>query len=521
MYAAKRSKRDTAENIYRTCKLSGTCPDDVVNKIENKTWADVLLQAFSSILYLGNLGIGTGRGTTSIRPVPGGRVIPESIAPPPVAGTRPTITRPSITRPTRPFSVPIDTIGAGGRPIDPLGSRPVDILNPDSPAIVPLNEIIPDTVITLGEGTIPDLEVITDTTSINGHPTVFQSPDNGIAILNVTPADPPPTRVIFQQEIFNPSFTVESAVGHIEPTYDVFVNPFITSDIVTLGEEIPLEPINPRSEFDIDDIPKSSTPSDTLARVYNRTREFYRRRVQQQPTRNINLLGDVSRAVTFGFENPAFDPEVSLQFEQDLNDVRAAPDADFAGLQRISRAILSSTDNRTVRVSRLGSRAGVQTRRGTVIGQDIHFYYDISPIPSIELSTMGNISTDLVEPSTAETYLDSVVVGSSETNNSILLDTYAESFNNAHLIFPTLDETDEINLVPMVHTAIKFPFFTFDISDGYFYSAEIPNKENDNILPDIPTIPIVPNISVIVNSNDYDMHPGLLKKRKRKLSDSF
>ena len=133
--------------------------------------------------------------------------------------------------------------------------------------------------------------------------------------------------------------------------------------------------------------------------------------MQQQPTRNINMLGDVSRAITFGFENPAFDPEVSLQFEQDVNEVRAAPDADFAGIRKIGRAILSSTDNRTVRVSRLGSRAGVQTRSGTVIGQDIHFYYDISPIPSVELSTLGSASTDLIEPSTAETFIDSYVVG--------------------------------------------------------------------------------------------------------------
>lgn len=520
MQAAKRSKRDTAENIYRTCKLSGTCPDDVVNKIENRTWADVLLQAFSSILYLGNLGIGTGKGTTSIRPIAGGRVIPESIAPP-VPGARPNITRPSITRPTRPFSVPIDTIGVSGRPVDPLGSRPIDILNPNSPAIVPLNEVIPDTVITLGEGSIPDLEVITDTTSINGHPTVFQSPDNGIAILNVTPADPPPTRVIFQQETINPTFTVESTVGHIEPTYDIFVNPFITSDIITLGEEIPLEPINPRSEFDIEDIPKSSTPSDTLSRVYTRAREFYRRRVQQQPTRNINMLGDVSRAITFGFENPAFDPEVSLQFEQDVNEVRAAPDADFAGIRKIGRAILSSTDNRTVRVSRLGSRAGVQTRSGTVIGQDIHFYYDISPIPSVELSTLGSASTDLIEPSTAETFIDSYVVGSPDSNNTMLLDTYAESFNNAQLIFPGLDESDEISTIPIVQTSVKFPPLSFDIGSGYFYSAELPNTKNTNIVPDTPTVPLVPNISVFVNSSDYDLHPGLLKKRKRKLSDSF
>ena len=34
MYRVKRVKRDSAENIYRHCKLSGTCPPDVENKIE-------------------------------------------------------------------------------------------------------------------------------------------------------------------------------------------------------------------------------------------------------------------------------------------------------------------------------------------------------------------------------------------------------------------------------------------------------------------------------------------------------
>lgn len=517
MNAAKRSKRDTAENLYKTCQITGNCPPDVVNKIENRTWADVLLQAFSSIIFLGNLGIGTGKGNIPVRPVPGGQVVPETIAPS-VTGNRPVLNRPSVTKQTRPFSVPIDTIGIGSRPIDPLGARPIDVVNPESPAIIPLNEVLPDTVITLGEGTIPDLGVVTDTVSINGHPTVFQTPDNGVAVLSVTPADPPPTRVIFQTETRNPLFTLESTVGHIDPTYDVFVNPFITSDVVTFGEEIPLDPINPRSEFDIEDIPKSSTPTDTLNRVYNRARELYRRRVQQVSTRNRNLLGDVSRAITFGFENPAFDAEVSLQFEQDLNEVQAAPDPDFADIQKISRPIFTESNNRTIRVSRLGKRAGVKTRSGTVIGQDIHFFYDLSPIQQIEMSTLSRSSTIITEPDTVETFVDSTTIGSTHFQNEDLLDTYAESFNNAQLIFSTIDEDDETSIIPAPY-AVK-PF-TVDVGNGYFYSAEINGRPNNAIEPVVPTVPLIPNASVIVNSTDYDIHPSLLSRRKRKRLDSF
>lgn len=89
------------------------------------------------------------------------------------------------------------------------------------------------------------------------------------------------------------------------------------------------------------------------------------------------------------------------------------------------------------------------------------------------------------------------------------------------MIFPGLDESDEISTIPIVQTSVKFSPLSFDISSGYFYSAELFNTKNTNIVPDTPTVPLVPNISVFVNSSDYDLHPGLLKKRKRKLSDSF
>lgn len=520
MNAAKRSKRDTAENLYKTCQISGNCPPDVVNKIENKTWADVLLQAFSSIIYLGNLGIGTGKGNVAVRPIPELRGVPETIAPPTTSG-RPTFSRPPVVKQTRPFSVPLDTISVGSRPVDPLGARPVDIINPESPAIVPLNETLPDTVITLGEGTVPDLEVITDTTSINGHPTVLQTPDNGVAILNVTPVEPPPTRVIFQTEFNNPLFSIESNVGHIDPAYDVFVNPFITSDIITFGEEIPLDPINPRSEFDIEDIPRSSTPSDTLSKVYNRAREFYRRRVQQRPTKNLNLLGDVSRAITFGFENPAFDAEVSRQFERDLHTVQAAPDPDFADIERISRPVLTETNNRTVRVSRMGRRGGVTTRSGTVVGQDVHFFYDISPIQQVELSSISDASSTIVTvPETVETFVDMTTVGSSHFQNEDLLDTYAETFNNAQLIFPVMDETEENSFIPVLKNSIFVKPFTIDVGNGYFYSSQT-NIHSTDITPVVPTVPLVPNIAVTVNSTDFDLHPSLLQRRKRKRLDSF
>ncbi|AFK84993.1 L2 [Myotis ricketti papillomavirus 1] len=59
----KRTKRASAEDLYRTCKQSGTCPPDVVRKIEHTTLADQILQYGSLGVFLGGLGIGTGSGT--------------------------------------------------------------------------------------------------------------------------------------------------------------------------------------------------------------------------------------------------------------------------------------------------------------------------------------------------------------------------------------------------------------------------------------------------------------------------
>lgn len=517
MNTAKRQKRDTAENLYKQCMITGNCPTDVVNKIENRTWADVLLQAFSSIIFLGNLGIGTGKGSagTGVRPLPGGGRIPETIAPTTVP-TRPSLPRPSITRPSRPFSVPLDTLSIGSRPVDPTGIRPIDVIDPTSPAIVTLTDTIPDTVITLGEGTIPDLEVVTDTTSINSHPTVIQSPDNGVAILNVTPADPPPTRVVFATEITNPVF--ESTAGHIDSSVDVFVNPFVTTETITFGEDIPLEPIFPRSEFDIEDVPKTSTPAETLSKYYNRAQQFYRRHIQQTATRNPNLLGDVSRAIQFGFENPAFDPEVSLQFEQDVSDVTAAPDSDFAGVRRISRPFLTATDNGSVRVSRLGTRGGVRTRSGLIAGQDVHFYYDISPIEHIELPTLRSSTSTVLEPSTQETILEPTVVSASTFREEDLLDSYNETFNNLHLEVPGAENSDELTVIPIYNSFSARPIIV-SVGDGTFYSAGN-SYTGHTILPDSSIKPIPHDLLVEVYSDDYNLHPSLFK-RKRKRSDSF
>ena len=517
MLSVKRAKRDTAENLYRQCQITGTCIPDVVDKIEGKTWADTLLQIFSSVIYLGNLGIGTGKTSPTVgsRVVTGGVRVPETIAPP-TTSAAPIAPKQPVSRPVRPFSVPIDPIGAGTRPlgprvVDPSGLRPVDVIDPTSPSIVTLSETLPDNVVTTGTGTLPDLEVVTDTVSISSHPTVLQTPESDLAILNVTPADPPPRRVIFSTTNINPAFTFESTVGHINPDYEVIVNPFATVETISFGEDIPLEPVNPMQEFEIEDIPRSSTPSSALQRSVSRFRNLYNRATEQVPTRNANLLGDVSRAIRFGFENPAFDPEVSLQFEEDVADVLAAPDSDFANIRHISKPILTTTKTGQVRVSRLGTRAGVRTRSGTLGAKKVHFYYDISNIEEIELPTISTNLQPTVRPTAKTTVIDSTLNVNTDTE---LIDEYSETFNNAQLVFPLLDEEDETVFVPVVHGLPPTTLNSFNSSLNSYISST-------NVTHIIPAVPITPNSFGEGYSVDYDLHPSLLLRRKRKRSDSF
>ena len=63
MSRPRRLKRASDVDLYKSCALGGDCFPDVQNKVEGKTWADTLLKVFGSLIYLGNLGIGTGRGS--------------------------------------------------------------------------------------------------------------------------------------------------------------------------------------------------------------------------------------------------------------------------------------------------------------------------------------------------------------------------------------------------------------------------------------------------------------------------
>nr|WGT86626.1 L2 [Bos taurus papillomavirus 2] len=53
MSARKRVKRANVYDLYRTCKQAGTCPPDVIPKVEGDTIADKILKLGGLAIYLG------------------------------------------------------------------------------------------------------------------------------------------------------------------------------------------------------------------------------------------------------------------------------------------------------------------------------------------------------------------------------------------------------------------------------------------------------------------------------------
>lgn len=528
MYKAKRVKRDSPENIYRNCKLAGTCPPDVENKIEQNTLADRLLRIFGSIIYLGGLGIASGRGSgaaTGFRPLPEEIPLPETNIIPEVPNV-PEVVRPAIRpRPSKPntFGVPID-------PISSADNIP-RIVTPSEPAIVPLSEGgLPDpTVINTGIGPgegLGDYEVYTNSFidetlgAVGGHPTVLSGISENIALLEIKPAEQIPSRILYETTNVDTGYTFIRSSAPVDPDINVFVDPRYTG--TTIGESIELESIGNIQEFEIQEAiqPKSSTPYRVSDWARSRAREFYNRFVEQVPTRNLDFLGQASRAVQFEFENPAFETDVTLEFERDVQELAAAPDPAFSDVIRLDRPRFSETPAGNIRVSRLGTKGSIRTRSGTLLKQRVHYFYDLSPINAVNESLAENIELEPIgESSDVLTIVDELSSGTpvnvfENYNETALLDVQTENFQSGRLEIRT-DENDEPQVVP---TLIS------DVSARSYVDTEL-----SDILVSYPSV--IDNIPIITPSvdtsatplilfdafgADYYLHPSLQKRRKRK-----
>ena len=518
MYPRKRQKRDTVENLYKQCKLTGQCPDDVINKVEGNTLADRLLKILGSIVYFGGLGIGTGRGTgggTGYRPIG--------------AGT-PRVTDTTPIRPT----IPVD-------PIVPTDVIPV---GPDAPSIIPLTEAgIPEDVIVETGGTpvvtgdletpvLTNIDPISDVTGVEGQPTVITQENENVAVLDVSPSTPAPKTVRVGTRLRSTPIA-EPTVLHPLPEasatdFSVFVDARIAGDTIG-GEAIPLEEITPFETFEIEDInPRTSTPEQRINQAFQKARDLYNRHITQIRTRNLDFLGPVSRAVQFDFENPAFSGDVSLQFEQDLQNVAAAPDPDFRDVVTLHRPRFAETDSGRIRVSRLGRRGTIVTRSGAQIGENVHFYLDISsigsdPIDAIELSTLGQHSGDsaIVDGLAESTFVNQVADADITYADEDLLDTQVEDFGGSHLVLSSSGRRGSVYSVPTLPPGTALKIFVDDYARDLFVSYPVTRNTTEVLVPDYPQHPLEPPILLDFTNNDYYLHPSYLRRRKRKRSDIY
>lgn len=516
---AKRVKRDSVENLYRQCKLTGQCPDDVINKVEGNTLADRLLKILGSVIYLGGLGIGTGRGTggaTGYRPI---------------GATTPRVTDSIPVRPT----VPVD-------PLVPTDILPID---PGGPSIVPLTDSgVPEDIVIETGGTtvtsgptdpavITEVDPISDVTGVEGQPTIVTNEDESIAVLDVQPSTPAPKKVTVGSRVTSGGYT-EPAILYPIPEassvdFTVFVDAQISGD--TIGaENISLQDFNEVQQFDIEDLgPRTSTPEQRINRAFQRARDLYNRHISQIRTRNLDFLGPVSRAIQFEFENPAFDGDVTLQFEQDVRNVTAAPDADFRDVITMHRPRYSTTDTGRIRVSRLGRRGTIQTRSGVQIGQNVHFYFDVSSIGSdatdaIELSTLGQHSGDtaIVDGLAESTFINPLENADTTYTEEDLLDNQIEDFNGLHLTLSSSGRRGQVYSVPTIPPGTTLRVFVDDYGKDLFVSYPVSHSETDVLVPNHDAHPLEPPIILDFESNDYYLHPSLWsRRRKRKLSDIY
>ncbi|AAF67128.1 minor capsid protein L2 [Oryctolagus cuniculus papillomavirus 1] len=479
MVLRTRKRRAAPQDIYPACKISNTCPPDIINKYENKTVADKILQYGSLGVYFGGLGIGTGTGSggrggyVPLGGSSGGRVVGGSAVRPPI---------------------PTDTVG-------PLEVIP-EAVDPAGSSIVPLEEYPAEIPTTSGTNVIGE-----------GGAQPPPSSGGGSAILDVISEESGVTsRTHFNNPTFEAPNTNNISVPDIvDPQPEDIVISY--TDAPEPGELIELVPLHPRGRetFDIQEETSfiTSTP-DPASSQAARTANLASRRYQQIQVSDPLFLGQPRKLVQFEntFENPAFvdDDQLTLLFDQDLDNVLAAPDPQFTDVVKLSRPSYTRTASGRVRVSRLGTTGTIRTRSGLQIGPRKHFYYDISSIPSesIELQPIAESANE----DTVSGLPDLDIINADETafTEADLLDEPESVGEGLQLVISSTRRAPRILPMPKL--------FATDVHPGFFPDIHIDYNQPD-VLPGFEEGTITPSFS-FNNSGDFVLHPSLRRRRKRK-----
>ena len=513
MVRAKRVKRDSVTHIYQTCKQAGTCPPDVVNKVEQTTVADNILKYGSAGVFFGGLGIGTGRGT-------GGTTgyIPLGEGPGVRVGNTPTVVRPSL--------IP-ETIG-------PADITPIDTANPIDPtasSVIPLTEttdLLPGEVETIAEiHPVPENPVV--------NAPVTTSNRGSSAVLEVAPEPTPPSRVrVSRSQYHNPSFHIITESTPTQGESSLADHVIVTSgsggQIIggSSSEVIELQEFPSRYTFEIEEPTpprRSSTPVQRSLTRQPRGRSLTNRRlIQQVQVDNPLFLSQPSRLVRFAFDNPVFEEDVTNIFEQDVSNFEEPPDRDFLDIGRLGRPQYSETPAGYVRVSRVGQRRTITTRSGTQIGSQVHFYRDLSTINTedpIELQLLGQHSGDatIVQAPAAESTFVNVDVGVTPFSDTVenfsddqLLDEAVEDFSGSQLVIGNRRSTSTYT-VPRFETPRNASYYVQD-TQGYYVAYPESRNEIEIIYP-TPELPVV-IIHTHDASGDFYLHPSLSRRRRKR-----
>lgn len=529
MIRTRRRKRDSAANIYRSCIRFGNCPQDVKNKIERNTVADKILRYGSGAVYFGNLGISTGSGT----------------------GVRIGSTATGTFRPTGPIDavgpsdvIPIDVLHPGlVRPSDPSVLEPIDVNEVDLPPIR-TPDVNPPNVI---DPLLPRPPTAVDDSL---EPEISVTGGNEIEDLGprIVPQPPraPGGDVVSRTQYSNPSFEVSlhtaTSVGEFSTIDSIVV---YGSGGRNVGEMIPMvefmrpapRPGAPEEETEF----FTSTPEPPPA-VRPRTRGVgrarrpaltNRRHFEQVPVSEPAFLSRPASLVTF--ENPAFEDDITLTFERDVDEILQAPHADFRDVVRLGRPEMTRLPSGTIRVSRLGERATMSTRSGAIIGSRAHFFKDLSSIAdeaeSIpltvfgEMSGEGAISQPLAETGFSDTppvFVDPdlEVVRIDDPSWPVpdeeLEDTFEEVGSHGRLIVTQEESIMGEGPMSIVPEFLRPPFFFPDSGVHVAYPESNRGHGQPPVHPKVHPFVVLDRYSL-----DYILHPSLRRKRKRRRIQIF
>lgn len=489
-----RRKRASPTDLYKACKAGGDCIPDVTNKIEGNTWADKLLRWFGNIIYLGGLGIGTGKGTGGsygyrpLQPGAGGRV-PHNV-------------------PIRP-TVPLETI-----PEIPTG-----FVTPEAPSIIPMVELPIDTSVVIDNiANIGPTDPVLDVSVLYETYNPTYDPTANIVQPTTLNTGAGTSEVVIGRSIpAATSIVLDSATGidgavdapsHAE-AYNIFVDPLGSGQGVGALEEIELDtfPSGPEG-------PAQRTSTPTLgSRLVQQGRQLYNRFTQQVQIRDPAFLNRPSRLVVFGFENPAFEnEELTLRFLDDVNQVAAAPNPEFSDVRVLYRQQLSETPGRTVRVSRLGTKGSLTTRSGVLVGQRTHFYFDLSSIENadaLELYPVGvtHSSAETVDALAEHSFIE-YPISDPIYSDEDLLDELVETFNNSHLVLSSTDESGKPVFVSLTGPWTPKVFIQ-EFSNGYYVHTPVLHFPTADTLQPSKT-------NLLVFSDDYYLDPSLRRRRRKR-----